>query len=83
MITANHDQAIKNLIASIALEENSLSQVINTEAQKLNRLINSRGIPPHDLNSAKSCLHSMNQAISKLELILQAKIDFFDSEISQ
>jgi len=83
MITTNHDQAINNLITSIALEENSLSQVINAEAQKLNSIINSRGIPPHDLDSAQSCLQSMNQAISRLELILQAKIDFFDSEISQ
>lgn len=83
MITPQYDQAINNLITSIAIEENTLSQIINKEAQKLDHIINTHGITPHDLDYAKNCLDSMNLAISKLELILQAKMEFFDSEISQ
>lgn len=83
MITPQYDQAINNLITSIAIEENTLSKIINTEAQKLDHIINTSGITPHDLNHAQNCLNSMNQAISKLELILKAKMEFFDSQISQ
>lgn len=83
MEVSSYNQAINNLIASIALEETSLSQTIHSQATKLDTIINNQGITANDLDDVESCLNSMNQAIIKLETILKAKIDFFNSEISQ
>ena len=79
----NHTQAINNLIASIALQESFFSDVICNESQKLNTIINSGGITPEELYNAKVCLSEISHAISGLERILQAKIEFFESEFSQ
>lgn len=83
MTSSNYDQAINNLIASIALEETSLSEMIHSQAKKLDTIINNQGITASDLQDVEDCLNSMNQAIFKLETILKAKIEFFESEISQ
>ena len=80
---SNHNQAINNLIASIALQESFFSDVIYNESQRLNNIVNSQGITPDELYNAKLCLDEISQAISGLERILQAKIEFFESEISQ
>ena len=83
MTSSSYDQAINNLIASIALEETSLSQIIQSQATKLDTIINNQGITANDLQDVEACLTSMHQAISKLETILEAKIEIFDSEYSQ
>lgn len=80
---SNHNQAINNLIASIALQESFFSDVIYHESHRLNTIINSQGITPDELYNAKVCLSEISQAISGLERILQAKIEFFQSEFSQ
>ena len=82
MSSSLYNQAINNLITSIALEETSLSQVIHSQAEKLETIINNQGITENDLQDVEACLHLMNQAIFKLETILRAKIEFFDSQVS-
>lgn len=57
--------------------------MIHNESQRLNTIINSQGITPDELYNAKVCLAEISQAISGLERILQAKIEFFESEFSQ
>ena len=60
-----------------------MSDVIYNESQRLNNIVNSQGITPDELYNAKLCLDEISQAISGLERILQAKIEFFESEFSQ
>ena len=63
---SNHNQAINNLIASIALQESFFSDVIYNESQRLNNIVNSQGITPDELYNAKLCLDEISQAISGL-----------------
>ena len=79
---SNHNQAINNLIASIALQESFFSDIIYTKSQHLNQIVNSQGITPEELYNVKLCLTEISQAINGLERILQAKIEFFESELS-
>ncbi len=79
----NHNQAINNLIASIALQESFFADTIYSEAKRLNEIVNSQGITPAELYNSKNCLSELIHAISGLERILQAKIEFFESEFSK
>ena len=79
----NHNQAINNLIASIALQESFFVDTIYTEAKRLTDIVNSQGITPAELYTSKNCLSELTHAITGLERILQAKIEFFEYEFSK
>ena len=74
----NHNQAINNLIASIALQESFFVDTIYTEAKRLTDIVNSQGITPAELYTSKNCLSELTHAITGLERILQAKLSFLN-----
>ncbi|MDR2940559.1 MAG: hypothetical protein LBV08_09600 [Clostridiales bacterium] len=77
--TGSRSQAITDLIESVALQEVALSHILNAEGEKMQAIISS--------NATQEELFAMNDSVSKLvssatrlEMILQAKLELFAEE---
>ena len=76
----SREQAITDIIESIALEQTALSHIINAEGEKLQKFLE-RCISPEEMlkinESVKETLHT----ITKLENLLIAKIELVSCDI--
>lgn len=75
------DQAINDIIESVALEETALSHILNAEGEKLQKIIASAADPAVML-AANASVESMVKAVLRLEMILQSKLDLFSPVIN-
>lgn len=76
-ITINREEAINLLLASIALEEVSLSDLIDAEAKKVCHMVNHQD-DRHTIEDIKDINRSVNQTIKdivKLQMLLQFKLE--------
>ncbi len=72
------EQAITDLIESIALEETALSHILNAEGEKLQAVINAETPPTIDeLLAINKSVECMVKAITQLEMVLKSKLDVF------
>jgi hypothetical protein len=72
------NQSISNLIESVALMETGLSHIINAEGEKIQKVIKAdetTDIPIDDILKINNSVENMVNSISKLEMILQNKLD--------
>lgn len=76
------EQAITDLIQSIALEETGLSHIINAEGEKIQAALALKGVTTKDLLDVNKSVECTINAISKLELVLQSKLEIFKNEIN-
>lgn len=75
--TGSRDQAITDLVESVALQQTALSHILNAEGEKMQKYINLAGVNSDqllDLNRSTSLLVG---AVTRLEAFLQAKLDLF------
>ncbi|MEG0873189.1 MAG: hypothetical protein RSE00_04455 [Clostridia bacterium] len=79
--TTTRDQAITDIIESVALEETALSHILNAEGEKLQAVIAMPSVTADELLTVNSSVQKMVNSITRLESILQAKIDLFSCEI--
>ncbi|MEG0073165.1 MAG: hypothetical protein RR922_01530 [Clostridia bacterium] len=79
--TGTRDQAITDVIESVALEETALSHILNAEGEKLQAVIAMPGVTADELLIVNKSVQKMVNAITRLETILQGKIDIFSCEI--
>lgn len=70
------EQAINDIIESVALEETALSHILNAEGEKLQKIISATADPAVML-AANASVESMVKAVLRLEMILQSKLDLF------
>ncbi|MEG2348115.1 MAG: hypothetical protein RSB67_00515 [Clostridia bacterium] len=75
------EQAITDLIESIALEETGLSHILNAEGEKIQAVIAIENVTSAQLLSVNQSVQKMVNSITRLETVLQAKIDLFSCEI--
>lgn len=80
--TTTQEQAITDLIESIALEETGLSHIINAEGEKIQAALVIKGVTTKDLLDINKSVECTINAISKLELVLQSKLEIFKNEIN-
>ena len=81
--TTTRDQAITDLIQSVALEETALSHILNAEGEKIQKMVALPDVTPEVLLAANKSVESMVNAVSRLEMILQSKLSSFgDSPVS-
>lgn len=80
--TTTREQAITDIIESIALEESALSHILNAEGEKLQKIIATADVTPDMLLAANASVEDMVKAVSKLELILQSKLDLFGGSLN-
>lgn len=86
--TTTRDQAITDLIQSVALEETALSHILNAEGEKIQKMVALPDVTPEVLLAANKSVESMVNAVSRLEMIIQSKLSSFgdclyQSETSQ
>lgn len=75
-------QAITDLIESVALEQTAIAHVLNAEGEKIQKL-NERDLSETERNQVTRSLTDMLQAIAQLELVLQGKLQLFQCDICQ
>ena len=70
-------QAITDIIESVALEEKALSHILTAEAEKLKKIVCDRNVSPEFMLKTNKSVESVIRSISRLEMILQIKLDLF------
>lgn len=75
------EQAITDLIQSVALQETALSHILNAEGEKMQAIIGMEHVTIDELLELNKSVQTMISAITRLEIILQAKLELFSSEL--
>ncbi|WP_312692228.1 hypothetical protein [Caproiciproducens sp.] len=75
--TETRCQAISDNIESVALEQAALSHILNAEGEKLQAVMTVANVTPSQLLDTNRSVKKMVDSISRLELILQSKLDMF------
>ena len=76
--TTTREQAITDIIESVALEETALSHILNAEGEKIQKMVAMPDITPEMLLATNKSVESMVNAVSRLEMILHSKLTAFD-----
>lgn len=77
--TVCRNQAISDIIESVALEQTGLSHILNAEGEKIQKIV-ANGTVDQMLCGNKS-VQSMVDAVARLEMILQMKLGLFSCNI--
>jgi len=80
--TETREQAITDLIESVALQETALSHILNAEGEKMQAIIAMEDVTADQLLELNNSVHQMVNAVTRLELMLQTKLELFSSEFS-
>ncbi len=80
--TTTKCQAITDIIESVALEQAALSHILNAEGEKIQKVVATATSSDQMLAVNKSVL-SMVGAITRLEMILQAKLELFQDSLTE
>lgn len=75
------DQAVTDLIESIALEETALSHILNAEGEKLQRVIGLEDVDFCQLMEVNESVANMVSVVSSLELVLKEKLEFIANNL--
>lgn len=76
------EQAITDLIESVALQETALSHIINAEGEKMQAIIAMEDVTSDQLLALNKSVEQMIGAITRLEMMLQAKLELFADELT-
>lgn len=77
--TTTRDQAVTDIIESVALQETALSHILNAEGEKIQKMVALQDVTPEVLLATNKSVESMVNAVSRLEMILQSKLSTFGS----
>lgn len=77
--TVTRDQAISDIIESVALEQTGLSHIINAEGEKIQAAVASGTID--QMMEVNASVKSMINSITRLEMVLQSKLELFSCKI--
>lgn len=75
--TKTRCEAITDIIASVAMEQAALSNIIDAEAEKIQRIVEHARYSGEMLAVNKS-VRAMVNAITRLEMVLQGKLELFE-----
>lgn len=75
--TGTRCQAVTDIIASVALEQAALAHILNAEGEKLQRVVATTGVIPAQLLETNKSVEKMVNAIARLEMVLQSKLELF------
>lgn len=77
------EDAVGNLIESIAMEESSIAHILNAESEKLDKILNNPNSTAQQLMAANKSLKNTIDSIIRLETALHSKLSLFESMICQ
>lgn len=69
------EEAITDIITSVALQESALSHILNAESEKMQKIIGMENITREQLLCVNKSAELMIDVIARLEMILQAKLE--------
>ncbi|MGL5380755.1 hypothetical protein [Clostridium sp.] len=70
-------QAITDIIESVALEQTALSHILNAEGEKIQKVV-ANAKSSDELLAVNKSVQSMVNTITRLEMVLQAKLEMFE-----
>lgn len=73
--TGTEDEAVTDIITSVALQEAALSHILNAEGEKMQRVIGEKHVTKEELLCLNKSAERMVDVIARLEMILLAKLD--------
>ncbi len=75
------DQAVIDLVESIALQENALSHILCAESRKMNAAMELDGLDLCKLLEVNDSATNMVHAVANLELVLKDKLEFISNNL--
>lgn len=75
--TETRCQAITDIISSVALEQAALSHIIYVEGDKIQKIVEN-AVTAGEMLAVNKSVRSMLNAISRLEMVLQGKLELFE-----
>lgn len=81
--TITREDAIGEIIESIAMEESSLSHILNAESEKIMAVVENPSATVEQILAVNRSVRSTIGTITRLEAALQAKLDLFQPIICQ
>ncbi|MEG1687810.1 MAG: hypothetical protein RR276_08000 [Angelakisella sp.] len=81
--TITRGDAVGNIIESVAMEESALAHILNAESEKIMAVVNNSSATPDQLLAVNASVKNAISSISRLEMLLQAKLDLFQSTVCQ
>ena len=76
-ITDACDQAITDLIQSVALQETALSHILNAEGEKMQLIISTPTVTQKQLMDLNNSVNRLLNSVTRLEIIMQSKLGLF------
>lgn len=77
--TVTREQAISDIIESIALQETGLSHVINAEGEKIQKIV-AISSDANDLLAVNNSVAAMINAVTRLEMVLHSKLELLQAQ---
>lgn len=74
----DRQDAITDIIESIALEETALSHILNAEGEKLQAVIALPSVDANTLLNTNKSVRAMVDSVTRLEVVLQSKLSLFE-----
>lgn len=81
--TITRGDSVGNIIESIAMEESSISHILNAESEKLEAIINMADVTPDQLIAANKSVKNTVDNVIMLENALLSKLRMFQETICQ
>ena len=75
--TTTREQAVTDIIESVALQETALSHILNAEGEKIQKMVALPDVAPEVLLATNKSVESMVNSVANLEIILKQKLDLF------
>jgi hypothetical protein len=75
------EQAVTDLIESIALQETAMSHILNAEGEKMQKALVLEGLDLAHLLEANESAADMVHAVANLELVLKDKLEFIANNL--
>ena len=81
--TITREEAVGNIIESVAIEEAALAHILNAESEKLLAVVNNPQSTAEELMAVNRAVRNAINAITRLEVMLQGKLSMFDCIICE
>lgn len=78
--TGTREQAITDLMTSVALEEAALAHILNAEGEKIQKIV-ANSTSAEELIAVNTSVESMVKSITRLETVLQDKLELVEAAI--
>lgn len=76
-IIGTREQAISDLIESVALQDAALSHILNAEGEKIQAIVATENVSYDQLMSLNSSVTKLLSSVARLETVFHSKLELF------